>query len=129
MIWREFSAMGSDNLIGERSNGRRGRLPCPVGTVLVQSSEVGGNGRASVLLKVRDAGMQGEKFLCSLWVFKVNLAPFLLPCEPMRVFTQVIAARCSDDLDVLHVVEHWKFPNGAALYLQSLSVWLTSERS
>jgi len=56
-----------------------------MGTVLVRSSEVSGNGRTGLLVKIRNAGMQGQEFLRSLWILKANLAPFLLSGRPMEV--------------------------------------------
>jgi len=58
--------------------------------------------------------MQGEEFLCSSWFFKAQLTPFLLPGRAMGLLNQIAAARRGEDLDVLHSVEHRKFPNGAA---------------
>ena len=86
-----------------------------MGTVLVRSSEVGGNSGASVLMEVRDSGMQGQEFLRSAGIFEANLAPLLLSCGPMRLFDQVIAASSRDHLDVLHSVEHGKFSNRCSI--------------
>jgi len=63
------------SVVVQRSDGHfNGVLPCQVGTVLVQSSEVGGNRSAGVLLKVRNAGMQGEEFLRPAGVLESDLA-------------------------------------------------------
>ena len=80
-----------------------------MGTVLVRSSEVGGNGSASMLVKVRDAGMQGQEFLRSAGILEANLTPLLLSCGPMRLFDQVVTSSSREHLDVLHNVEHRKF--------------------
>jgi len=82
--------------------------------VLVRSAEVGGDGGSGVRVKVRNAGMQGEEFLCSPLVLEADLASFLLPCETKGLLDEVVAACRGDDLDVPHSVEHRKFPNGAA---------------
>jgi len=58
--------------------------------------------------------MQGQEFLCSTSVLEADLASFLLSSRSMGLFDQVVAARRADDLDVLHVVEHQKFPNGCS---------------
>jgi len=65
-----------------------------------------------VLLKVRNAGMQGQEFLRSAGIFESDLASFLLPGRAMGLLNQIVAARRRDDLEVLHSVEHRKFPNG-----------------
>jgi len=83
-----------------------------MGTVLVRSSEVRGNGRAGVLLKVRTAGMQGQELLGSLRVLEAQLTSLLLSGGPMGLFNEVIAPRRPDDLNVLHSVEHRKFSDG-----------------
>ena len=67
-----------------------------------------------MLLKIRDAGMQGQKFLRPAGILEADLAPFLLPSGPTGLFNQIVTAGGRDDLDVLHGVEHRKFPNGAA---------------
>jgi len=58
--------------------------------------------------------MQGQEFLGSPLVLEADLASFLLPCGTMGLHDEVVAACRGDDLDVLHSVEHGKFPNGAA---------------
>ena len=63
-----------------------------MGTVLVRSSEVGGNGSAGMLVKVRDAGMQGQEFLRSEGIFEADLTLLLLSGGPMRLFDQVVTA-------------------------------------
>ena len=68
-----------------------------------------------MLLKVRNAGMHGKEFLRPAGVLESELASFLLPGGPMRLFNEVIAPRSRDDLDVLHSVEHWKFTNGCSI--------------
>ena len=62
-------------------------------------------GGAGVLMKVRNAGMQGQKFLCPSWFFEAQLAVLLFPGRAMGLFNQVIAARRGNDLEVLHAVE------------------------
>jgi len=66
--------------------------------------------------------MQGQEFLCSLLILKANLASFLLPCRAMGLFNQIVTARRADDLDVLHAVEHRKFPNGRSITPELVSV-------
>jgi len=68
-----------------------------------------------VLLKVRNADMQGEEFLYSSWFFKAQLASFLLPGGPMGLFNQILAAGSREDLAVLYTMEHEKLPNGRSL--------------
>jgi hypothetical protein len=85
-----------------------------MGTVLVQSSEVGGNGGTRVVLKIRNTGMQGQEFLRPAGFLEADLTSFLLPGGPMGLFAQVVTGGRGHDLDVLHSVEHGKFPNGAA---------------
>lgn len=63
-----------------------------MGTDLIEPSEVGGNGRTGVLLKILNAGMQGQEFLRPEGVFEANLAPLLLSDGPMRLFDQGITA-------------------------------------
>jgi len=75
---------------------------------------MGEDGGAGVLLKVRNAGLQGQEFLGSSLVLEADLASFLLPCGTMGLLNQIVAARRGDNLDVLHSVEYGKFPNGAA---------------
>ena len=58
-----------------------------MGTVLIHPSEVGGNGGTSVLLKIRDAGMQGQEFLRPAEILEADLAPFLLPIGPMGAYS------------------------------------------
>jgi len=67
-----------------------------VSTVLVQSSEVGGNGGLGVLLKVRNAGIQGEEFLRPAEVFESDLASFLLSGGPMGLLDEIITASSRD---------------------------------
>jgi len=111
------------SVVVQRSDGHfNGVLPCQVGTVLVQSPEVDGNGGSGVLLKVRNAGMQGKEFLRSAGVFEFDPASFLLPGGPMRLFNQVIAPRCPDDLDVLHAVKHGECLNGCSVAPQLVGV-------
>ena len=83
--------------------------------VLVRSSEVGGDSGSGVLLKVRNAGMQGQEFLCSLLALEADLTSFLLSSGAMRLFDHIGAARCPDDLNVLHPVEYGECSNGRAV--------------
>ena len=83
--------------------------------VLVRSSEEGRDCGTGVLLKVRNAGMQGQKLLCSPLVLEADLASFLLPCGAMGLLNQIVAVRRRDDLDVLHRVEHRECSNGRAV--------------
>ena len=76
---------------------------------------MGGDCRAGVLLKVRNASVQSQKFLCSPWIFEADLATFLLSSGAMRLLNQIVAARRCDDLNVLHAVQHRKFPNGRSV--------------
>jgi len=80
--------------------------------VLIRSSAMGGDCRTSLLLKVRNAGMQGQKFLYSLRVLEADLTSLLLLGGPMGLLHQSVAARRPNDLDVLHSVEHRKGSNG-----------------
>jgi len=75
-----------------------------------------------MLLKIRNAGLQGQEFLPLAGILETKLAPFLLLGELRGLFHQIVTAGSRDDLDVLHGVEHRKFPNGAAPEFQSLSV-------
>ena len=86
-----------------------------MGTVLVRSSEVSGNSGASVMVEVRDAGMQGQEFLRPVGILEANLTPLLLSGGPMRLFDQVITAGSRDHLDVLYAVEHGKFSNSCSV--------------
>ena len=104
-------------------------LPCQMGTVLMPPPVVGGNGHTRVLLKIRNLGMQGQEFLRPAGILAADLATFLLPGGPMGLLDQGVAADGRDDLDVLHSVEHGKFPNGTAPSLQRLSVGMTSGTS
>ena len=66
--------------------------------------------------------MQGQKLLRSLTSFEPQLASLLLPCRSMRLLNQVVAPGRGHDLDVLHVVEHGKCPNGGAIAPQLVRV-------
>jgi len=83
---------------------------------------VGRNGRAGVLLKIRNAGMQGQELLRPAGILKADLASFLLPGGPMGLFDQVVTAGGRDDLDVLHAVEHWKYSNSCSVAPEFIGV-------
>ncbi|GGO40935.1 hypothetical protein HNQ08_005361 [Deinococcus humi] len=73
---------------------------------------MGGNGDAGVLVEVRSAGMQGQKFLCPVEVLEAELTPFLIPGGPVGLFNEIVAAHSGNDLEVLDTVEHRESPNG-----------------
>jgi hypothetical protein len=75
-------------------------LTCQVGTVLIRSLEVSGNGGAGRLLQVSDAGMEGQEFLRPSRIFEAGLTSFLLSGGTVGLEDEVIAARRRDDLDV-----------------------------
>ena len=91
-------------------------------TILIDHSEVGGNGRTSVLLKFVNAGMQGQEFLRPPGVVKAALAPLLLSGGPMRLFDQVITVGGQDDLDVIHAVKHRKSSDRCSVAPQLVSM-------
>ncbi len=62
-------------------------------------------------MKVRNAGVQSQKFLCPSGFLEASLTSFQIPGGPVRLFNQVIAARSGNDLAVLNAVEHRKRSN------------------
>ena len=78
----------------------------------MRSSIARGDSGSGVLVKVRNAGMQGQKFLCPSWFLEAQLTSLLFPGRAVRLFNQVVAACRGNDLDVLHAVEHRKRSNG-----------------
>ena len=71
-----------------------------------------GDSSAGVLVKVRNAGMQGQNFLCLPWFLETQLTLLLFPGLAVGLFNQVIAASRGNDLDVFHGVEHIQGSNG-----------------
>jgi len=68
-----------------------------------------------MLLKIRDAGMQGQELLRPAGILKADLASFLLPGGPMGLFDQVVTAGGRDNLNMLHSVEHRKGSNSCSI--------------
>jgi hypothetical protein len=50
-------------------------------------------GGSGVLVRVRKAGVQCQKMLCSSWFFEAQLTSLLFPCRAVGLFNQVFAAR------------------------------------
>ena len=82
-----------------------------MGLGLIPSSIERGDSGAGVLVEIRNAGLQGQKFLRSLWFLKSHLTSLLFPGRAVGLFNQVVATRRGNDLDVLHAVEHRKRSN------------------
>jgi len=85
-----------------------------------------------MLLKVRNAGMQGQKFLRSSRFLAV-LSTSLLPSGgPMGLLDEGTAASSEDHLNVLHAVEHRKRSNGCSTAPKLVGVdyvWFTTSLS
>ena len=60
-------------------------MPESQGCGLVGSSEGGMTCRASVPVKIRGSGVEGEEFLRSLPSLEPKLSAFLLPCGTVRL--------------------------------------------
>ncbi|GGN42921.1 hypothetical protein GCM10010842_29860 [Deinococcus daejeonensis] len=85
-------------------------LPKAQGCGLVASSCGGRDSGSGVAVKVRDSGVQGQKFLRSPPSFEAQLVSLLLPCRAMRLLHQVVPARGGPHLNVLHGVDPGEFP-------------------
>lgn len=93
---------------------------------MVHPSEVGGNGDTSLLLKIRDTGMQGQECLRPAEILEIDLASFLLSGGPMGLSNQIVTASRPDGLNVLYSVEKRKFTNGRSItpeFVSMSDVW------
>ena len=54
------------------------------------------------MMKVLDSGVQAEKRLRSFPPLESKLLLFLTSCGTMRLFNQIVVARCGDDLLVVN---------------------------
>lgn len=78
----------------------------------MKATVASGDGGASRVMKIRQAGVQIEKALSSFSGAESVLLSFLSSSRTMRLLDEVVAASSGDDLDVPHPVEHGKFPDG-----------------
>jgi len=88
----------------------------------MRSSMASEDSGSSVLVKVRNATIQGQKFLCPSWFLEAQLTSLLLPGRAMRLFNQIVAARRGNNLELLHSVEQRKRSNGRPVTPQLIGV-------
>lgn len=75
-----------------------------------------------MLVQVRDAGVQGQELLSPSSSFESQVLPFSSPGRAVRLLNEIVAARGRGDLNVLHGVEHGKFPDGRTVAPQLVRV-------
>ncbi|GGM18330.1 hypothetical protein GCM10010841_28040 [Deinococcus aerophilus] len=79
-------------------------------------------GGSGVAVKVRDSGVIRKQFLSSPSSLEAQPASLLLLCGLVRLLDEVVTASGRDDLDVLHVVERGKCPDGGTVTPQLIGV-------
>ena len=70
---------------------------------------------AGAVVQVRDAGVESQETLCPLSSPEAALLALVSSCRAMGLLDQVVAAGGGDNLNVLHGVEHRKFPKSGAI--------------